>query len=58
MALLGYNGLVNTEILEPLFGIRIVLQGMFAIVFVQSAHYFTLILSKCLLFTNECRSIT
>ena len=43
MALLGYNGLVNTEILEPLFGIRIVLQGMFAIVFVQSAHYFTLI---------------
>ena len=43
MALLGYNGLVNTEILEPLFGFRIVLQGMFAIVFVQSAHYFTLI---------------
>ena len=43
MALLGYNGLVNTQFFQPIFGVRIVLEGMFAIIFVQSAHYFTLI---------------
>ncbi|MCE7736357.1 MAG: iron ABC transporter permease [Candidatus Heimdallarchaeota archaeon] len=42
-ALLGDNGIFNERFLSPVFGIKIVLEGIAAIVFVQSLHYFTLI---------------
>lgn len=43
MALMGENGIINNRFFADLFGIKIVLEGIFAIVFVQTAHYFTLI---------------
>ena len=43
MAILGINGLINEYLFVPAFGIKIVLEGIAAIVFVQSLHYFTLI---------------
>lgn len=43
MALLGPAGLINVRFFEPLFGIKIIFEGIFAIVLVQSLHYFTLI---------------
>lgn len=43
MAIMGINGLMNEQILAPYFGVKIVLEGIAAIVFVQSLHYFTLI---------------
>ncbi len=43
-ALFGLEqGIVNRFFLAPLFGIKLVFEGLFAIIFVQSLHYFTLI---------------
>ena len=37
------SGIINNYVLEPLFGIKLVFEGLFAIILVQSLHYFTLI---------------
>ncbi len=42
-ALLGPSGLLNERFFIPVFGIRLLFQGIVAIVIVQSLHYFTLI---------------
>ena len=39
----GDTGLLNEHVLMPLFKIKIVLEGVFAIVFVQSLHFFALV---------------
>ncbi len=43
MALFGDKGLINEHFLAPVFGIKIILEGIVAIIFVQVMHYFTLI---------------
>lgn len=43
IALLGDKGLLNEHFFAPVFGIKIILEGIAAIVIVQSLHYFTLI---------------
>jgi ABC-type Fe3+ transport system permease subunit len=43
MALMGDKGLINEHFLAPVFGIKIILEGIVAIIFVQVMHYFTLI---------------
>lgn len=43
MALFGDKGLINEQFLAPVFGIKIILEGIVAIIFVQVMHYFTLI---------------
>ena len=42
-ALFGTVGLLNKYVLQPTIGINLILEGIVAIVFVQSLHYFTLI---------------
>jgi len=43
-AILGpEQGLLNTHVFTPLFGFRLQIQGLIAIIFVQTGHYFTLI---------------
>ena len=43
IALLGDKGLLNERFFAPVFGFKIILEGIAAIVIVQSLHYFTLI---------------
>lgn len=42
-AIAGPEGILNVYFLEKIFGIKIILEGVVAIVIVQSLHYFTLI---------------
>ncbi len=42
-AMFGNEGIINKFFLGPVLGINVIFQGLFAIIFVQSMHYFTLI---------------
>lgn len=42
-ALMGNEGILNKHFLGPYLGVKIVFEGMVAIIFVQVLHYFTLI---------------
>ncbi|OLS20841.1 MAG: Molybdate/tungstate transport system permease protein WtpB [Candidatus Heimdallarchaeota archaeon LC_2] len=39
----GQTGLINTEILMPYFGVRFIIKGLAAIIFVEAFHYYTLV---------------
>ncbi len=43
LTMFGETGLVNEQILVPLFKTRIIISGIFAMVFVEAFHYYTLI---------------
>lgn len=41
--MLGETGIINEQFLVKIFGVRIILKGIVAMVFVESFHYYTLI---------------